>query len=146
MPRYFTLQEAERLLPKLDEGMRKALHLKQEHDKAEEELNLLLRQVMVAGGMLLDRRNLLARRGRRDATAMRLNEVVQELQENGVQIKDLDMGLVDFPTLLRGEEVLLCWRLGESSIEYWHGTEEGFRGRKRIDQEFLDNHRGDPVD
>jgi hypothetical protein len=58
-------------------------------------------------------------------------------------VKDLDIGLVDFPTTFNGVEVYLCWKLGEPGIEFWHGVEEGFRGRKPIDREFLENHRGD---
>jgi|SRR5687768_9472721 len=144
MPRYFTVKQAEALLPEVGESIRKAVHLKRENEKAEQELNALMHRVTMAGGMILDRQSLLGMRARRDATAMRLNEILEELQETGCQVKDLDMGLLDFPTLFRGEEVLLCWRLGEASIEYWHGTSEGFRGRRPIDQEFLDNHRGDP--
>jgi hypothetical protein len=58
--------------------------------------------------------------------------VVEELQELGVQVKDLDRGLVDFPCLHRGREVLLCWELGEDEVAYWHGTEEGYAGRKPL--------------
>jgi len=53
--------------------------------------------------------------------------------------------LIDFPTLLRGEEVYLCWRVGEEGIQFWHRVEEGYRGRKRIDADFLIHHRGDPA-
>jgi hypothetical protein len=55
-------------------------------------------------------------------------------------VKDLDTGLLDFPTLYQGREVYLCWRLGESQINYWHGVDEGFAGRKAIDDDFLANH------
>jgi hypothetical protein len=58
--------------------------------------------------------------------------VVEELQGLGVQVKDLDRGLVDFPCVHRGREVLLCWELGEDEVAYWHGTEEGFAGRKPL--------------
>ena len=58
---------------------------------------------------------------------------VEELQALGVLVKDLDRGLVDFPALRDGEEVLLCWRVGEREIAYWHGLEEGFAGRKPLD-------------
>jgi hypothetical protein len=58
--------------------------------------------------------------------------VVEELQELGVQVKDLDRGLVDFPCLHRGREVLLCWELGEDEVAYWHGTDEGYAGRKPL--------------
>ena len=57
---------------------------------------------------------------------------VDDLHELGVLVKDLDLGLVDFPTLRDGEEVLLCWRVGEDEIRYWHGLEEGFAGRKEL--------------
>jgi len=57
---------------------------------------------------------------------------VEELQALGVLVKDLDRGLVDFPALRDGEEVLLCWQVGEAEVAYWHGLEEGFAGRKPL--------------
>jgi hypothetical protein len=54
------------------------------------------------------------------------------------------MGLIDFPTSYRGDIVCLCWKLGESRIEFWHSEEEGFAGRKPIDQEFREGHSADP--
>jgi hypothetical protein len=57
---------------------------------------------------------------------------VEELQALGVLVKDLDRGLVDFPALRDGEEVLLCWQVGEGEVAYWHGLEEGFAGRKPL--------------
>ncbi len=58
---------------------------------------------------------------------------VDELDELGVVVKDLDLGLLDFPALRHGEEVELCWRVGEDAVEHWHPLEAGFRGRKPID-------------
>jgi hypothetical protein len=60
---------------------------------------------------------------------------VNAVHERGAIIKDLDTGLVDFPARLEGEEVLLCWQLGEEQVEHWHGLEEGFAGRKRLNPE-----------
>ena len=57
---------------------------------------------------------------------------IDGLEELGVLVKDLDTGLVDFPALRGGEEVVLCWRLGEDEIRYWHGLEEGSAGRKEL--------------
>jgi hypothetical protein len=57
---------------------------------------------------------------------------VQQLEKLGVQVKDLDRGLVDFPALRDGEEVLLCWQVGEDEVGFWHGLEEGFAGRKPL--------------
>jgi hypothetical protein len=58
---------------------------------------------------------------------------VERLEELGVLVKDLDTGLVDFPSRREGEDVLLCWHVGEPEISYWHDPEEGFAGRKPID-------------
>ena len=57
---------------------------------------------------------------------------VEGLQRLGLLVKDLDRGLVDFPALRHGEEVLLCWQVGEPAIAYWHGVDEGFAGRKPL--------------
>ena len=67
------------------------------------------------------------------------------MNELGAQIKDLDIGLIDFPTMYRGREVLLCWKLGEERIAFWHGTDEGFKGRKAINDEFREQHRGNAL-
>jgi hypothetical protein len=58
-------------------------------------------------------------------------------------VKDLDIGLIDFRCYYHGEEVYLCWKLGEPGIAWWHGLEEGYRGRRPIDEEFLKHHRGE---
>jgi hypothetical protein len=64
--------------------------------------------------------------------AQAVASAVEELQGLGVLVKDLDRGLVDFPALRDGEEVLLCWQVGEDEIAFWHGVEEGFAGRKPL--------------
>lgn len=61
-----------------------------------------------------------------------LARVVDEVVELGVQVKDLDEGLIDFPALRRGETVLLCWKLGEPEIGYWHTLDGGFAGRRPL--------------
>jgi hypothetical protein len=58
---------------------------------------------------------------------------VERLEDLGVVLKDLDIGLLDFPALRHGDDVLLCWRVGEDRVEFWHGLDEGFVGRKPID-------------
>jgi hypothetical protein len=141
--RYFTLAQAHTMLPKVESHIRQAVSLKKDMDRAEEDLRQFLHRIQLMGGMMVDRKRLLGMRGRRDALASRLREVVEEIHEWGCQIKDLDTGLCDFPSMYRGQEVYLCWRLGESAIEYWHEIDAGFRGRKPIDDDFLRNHRGD---
>jgi len=69
------------------------------------------------------------------AAAAELRDVVDRLLELGVEVKDPDVGLVDFPSRRGGEDVLLCWSAGEEAVEYWHDLEEGYAGRKPIDWE-----------
>ncbi len=144
MARYFRIEEAQQLLPVLEAKLRQALHLKSELVGAAAAVQAVSQRVAIIGGALVDRKQFLSLRGRQDALAKRLKETVAEIQRSGCQIKDLDVGLLDFPTLFRGAEVLLCWKLGEPEIRYWHAVDEGFRGRKEIDDDFLSNHRGDP--
>jgi hypothetical protein len=143
VPRYFTLDQARQLLTAADRLLRQTIALKQEHEHARDEIDNINRKVSMMGGMYVDRENYASLRAKVDSTATRLKEIFSEIEQVGFEVKDLDIGLIDFPTLYRGEEVCLCWKLGEADIEFWHGTTEGFRGRKPIDQEFLDQHRGD---
>ncbi len=61
-----------------------------------------------------------------------VTQAAEQLERLGVLVKDLDTGLVDFPALHEGEEVLLCWQLGEDEVAHWHGVDEGFAGRKPL--------------
>ena len=61
-----------------------------------------------------------------------LARIVDEIGEHGAEVKDLDEGLIDFPALRRGETVLLCWKLGEDEIRFWHRVEDGFAGRRPL--------------
>ena len=67
-----------------------------------------------------------------ERVARELAQTVDEIASHGAQVKDLDEGLIDFPALRRGETVLLCWKLGESEIRYWHRLEDGFAGRQEL--------------
>jgi hypothetical protein len=140
MPRYFRIEEAEGLLPRVEKLLREAISLKSDYLKAEEDLNSELRRIAMLGGSLVNREHILALRAVRDTTAAQLKESLEAVQEIGCEIKDLDLGLIDFLTIFRGQEVYLCWKLGEEGITFWHGLEEGFRGRKQIDSDFLAQH------
>ena len=67
-----------------------------------------------------------------ESEARELAHAIDEIVEYGVEVKDIDEGLVDFPALRRGETVLLCWKLGEDEIGYWHTVEDGFAGRREL--------------
>ena len=144
MSKRFTLTEAESLLPELEIVMREAVSLKAQRQEAEQALHTFAERVAMQGGVMVDRETVLQNRARLNRSGERLKEALEKLQEFGCVVKDLDIGLVDFPTLFHGREVYLCWRLGEAGIRFWHGVDEGFAGRKPIDGEFLENHRGDP--
>jgi len=143
MPRYFTLQQAEKLLPEVESAIRDAIHQKSVYQQAEEEWQGFMSRVTMLGGVRVDHSEVMDIKRRRESSAERLKAAVEKIQDYGCVVKDLDIGLIDFPTLFHGEEVYLCWKLGESGIEFWHGIHEGFRGRKAIDAEFLAEHRGE---
>jgi len=144
MSKRFTLAEAQRLIPRLERLMRDTAARKDEYDKAERAIQSVTERVMLMGGMNVDRETARRNRQVRESAAQQLRESIEQVQELGCVVKDLDMGLVDFPTRFRGLDVYLCWRMGERAIEYWHGMEEGFRGRKAIDDDFRENHEGEP--
>jgi hypothetical protein len=143
MAKRFSLAEAQSLIPRVDSLLREAVSLKSDYQEAEEAIQAMAQRVAMMGGMKVDRDQAIDARDLRDGLAVKLRAAIEQVQEVGCVIKDLDIGLIDFPTLFRGEEVYLCWKLGEPKIEFWHPVTEGFRGRKAIDQDFLDNHRGD---
>lgn len=143
MGRRFTHAEAESLLPKVEAAIQAAISAKAHYESAERGIQALSHRIMMMGGSLVNRDEVLGQRLERDRCAQNLKSAIDAVQNLGCLVKDLDIGLIDFPTLFRGREVYLCWKLGESGIRFWHGVDEGFAGRKTIDREFLDHHRGD---
>ncbi len=136
MPRYFKLEEAEALLPSLREALQRASEIKQDTARAEAELRAWRSRLNGAGGMRIDHGEFFSLRTRLATEGTLLRELIEEIQSTGCVVKDLDAGLIDFPALLEGEEVLLCWKLGEPEIGYWHRVEDGFGGRRPIGGEF----------
>jgi hypothetical protein len=137
MPRYFTLAEAREYLPGLDLAIRGGIEAKKNLEAAEEDHRARLQRIMFAGGMLVNQEAASDTRQKRDSNAAKLKQMLESFQEIGCIVKDLEIGLIDFPALYRGKEVYLCWRLGEPDIAYWHPVEEGFAGRRPIDRDFL---------
>lgn len=143
MSRLFTLEQATAALPEIERMLRDLIDYRKEHERADAALQAVSRKVMLSGGMQIRTNEVLMLRSQKETSAQFLKTVFEELQQSGCLVKDLDMGLVDFPTMYRDREVYLCWKMGERAIEYWHEIEAGFRGRQKIDQEFLENHRGE---
>ncbi len=81
----------------------------------------------------LDKREAEGLREALEAAQQEATEILSEIASHGVQVKDPDTGLLDFPTVVEGEPALLCWRVGEARIEFWHTVEDGFAGRRPIE-------------
>jgi hypothetical protein len=75
-------------------------------------------------------------RAEMEAHMQRVRESIAEIDSIGVQVKDVDSGLLDFPCRIDDQVVLLCWRMGETTIEHWHTIEDGFKGRQPVDERF----------
>src|SRR6516164_7811819 len=132
--RTFTLDEAQSLLPVLESLLRTAIKAKKVIEETDSEQQALQHRVFLNGGMFLDVVPLARRKAERARAEQRAKDAVAEIDSIGVQVKDLDIGLLDFPCEVDGKTILLCWKLGEKGITHWHGTNEGFAGRKPIDQ------------
>lgn len=132
--RTFTLDEAQSLLPVLESLLRTAIAAKKLIEETDSEQQALQHRVFLNGGMFLDVVPLARRKAERARAEQRAKDAVAEIDSIGVQVKDLDIGLLDFPCEVDGKTILLCWKLGEKGITHWHGTNEGFAGRKPIDQ------------
>jgi len=132
--RTFTLDEAQSLLPVLESLLRTAMDAKKIVDEAETEQQALQHRIFLNGGMFLNIVPLARRKAERAKAEQRVKDALAEIDATGVQVKDLEIGLLDFPCEVEGQTILLCWKLGEKAITHWHGVQEGFAGRKPIDQ------------
>lgn len=132
--KYFNRQEAEELLPLIKRDLIEARESKDKVEHLDRELSQASAKIMVLGGSVPPYGRLAATRHEREQIAHQVQEALDRIQQTGCVVKDLDEGLVDFPTLRDGQEVYLCWKLGEERIAFWHGMEEGFAGRKPLDE------------
>lgn len=132
MSRTFTLDEAQDLLPVLESLLRTSIEGKKVIESAEAELQAVAQKIFLNGGMSLNIVHLARRKAEREKAIQRVKDAMAEIDAMGVQVKDLDIGLLDFPCEVDGQVVLLCWKLGEKSITHWHGVSEGFAGRKPV--------------
>ena len=132
--RTFTLDEAQTLLPVLESLLRSAIGGKKIMEEVEAEMQALNHRIFLNGGTHVDVVAVARRKAERAKAEQRAKDALAEIDSIGVQVKDLDIGLLDFPCEVEGSIVLLCWRMGEHSITHWHSTEEGFAGRKPIDE------------
>jgi hypothetical protein len=124
--RLFTVREANELLPFLSSKLRDLRRVHEELSARGSETPSS-QEIMLRGGTFVPPQYL--------ALVSKLQSLVEEICGSGCHLKDLDSGLVDFPTLWEGREVYLCWKLGEPHVGYWHEIEAGFAGRQSLEIE-----------
>ncbi len=121
--KHYTRDEARELLPQLRVLLKRLGHLRAELAKAEERLSGLMSPGSDMGGQLVNTRvKLIAD----------MQEVLAEFRQREIQVKDVERGLVDFPAIVGGKEVFLCWEQDEEDIEFWHELDVGYAGRERL--------------
>jgi hypothetical protein len=135
----FSLDEAQSLVPVLEVLLRRAIEAKAAAEQLETELEQLGQSIFFSGGMQVDTGRVARQRSGLRTAVQQVKDAVEEIDSIGVQVKDLETGLLDFPSPLGDEIVLLCWKMGEAKIAYWHRVEDGFQGRRPLDERFVRN-------
>ena len=129
--RHFTPEEANATLPRVRPLVERMVEHRRAHVAALERQEELETRIRGNGGGIPPAQ-LAEAAAEVERYAREVARAVDEIVELGVEVKDLDEGLVDFPALHEGETVLLCWRLGEEEIGFWHSAADGFAGRRPL--------------
>jgi len=132
----FTLDEAQALVPVLEALLKRGIEAKQAAEKISEDLQQLSQRIFMSGGMHVDVGRVGRQRAEMEAHIQKAKDAIEEIDSIGVQVKDLDIGLLDFPCKVDEEIVRLCWKMGEAKITHWHTVESGFQGRQPLDDRF----------
>lgn len=132
-PRLFTLTEAERTRREVEPVLLEAIDFRRKMGELDEKLGQIANRITMMGGLLVAYESTAKVRFERDHLADAIKTALERIEATGCLVKDLDVGLLDFPAMLDDEEVYLCWRLGEDRIRFWHRQDEGFAGRKPLD-------------
>jgi hypothetical protein len=132
-PRLFTLTEAERARKELEPFLVEAMDCRKKLAGLETDLTAVSARITMMGGVIVPYEKLATLRVEHRHLAETLKSALNRILETGCIIKDLEVGLLDFPALINNEEVYLCWRLGEDRIRFYHRQDEGFAGRKPLD-------------
>src|SRR3954462_436644 len=117
-PRLFTLTEAERTRREVEPTLIEAIELRKKLAPLDEQLTELATRIQGSGGMTVAYEPAARLRGERERVAEHLKTALEKIHATGCLVKDLDMGLLDFPAILDDQEVYLCWRLGEERIRF----------------------------
>lgn len=129
--RYFTVEEANALLPELRVILKDLLAQRQDLEERQQNLEAI-RQQAGENGYRLGGDEFLRLKREAEFILETCNDAIKKIEALGCLLKDLQIGLIDFPSLRDGQEVLLCWKPDEVEVTHWHGLTEGFAGRKPI--------------
>jgi hypothetical protein len=131
MPQHFTPEEANEALTEIRPLVEELVELRAEQRRVESARAELATHIAGNGGGI-DSQELADADAAEERTRVGIARTVNAIHSRGAIVKDLDAGLVDFPARRDGEEILLCWRLGETAVEHWHGLDDGFAGRRPL--------------
>lgn len=131
MARYFTVEEANALVPRLRPLLQEARDLKGQADAAQRELDELMPPA-ATNGHAQDPQALRLKGQDVSRLAHQIQRLTQAVEDLGCKVKDLEMGLVDFPSLRNGREVYLCWSVDDLAVAFWHDLQGGYRGRQPL--------------
>ena len=136
MSKTFTLGEAQTLLPVLEALLQRARTSALQGAELELEMQKLSHRIFLSGGMHVDIVAAARRRAERDKAGQEARDTIAEIEEIGARVHDLEAGMLDFPCQVEGQAAVLCWKLGEAAISYWHGLEEEDDQRRPLDAKF----------
>lgn len=128
---YFTVEEANEALMEVRPLTKELVGHRRALVELQERQSMLTMRIAGNGGNV-EPRELEEVQQQLDEEVAGIARCVARIHELGALVKDLDAGLVDFPATRDGQDVLLCWRLGEDEIGFWHGLDEGFSGRNPL--------------
>jgi len=121
--KHYTREEAQALLPQLRQWLKRLNELRHDLDRSDKRLASLMHPGNDLGGDLVNKWI---------RTLAEMQELLGEFQRRDIQIKDLERGLLDFPAIIGGKEVFLCWEQDEDAVEFWHDLDTGYSGRERL--------------
>ena len=122
--KHYTREEAEALLPQIRQWLQRLNDLRHDVERSEKRITSMMHPGHDVGGDLVNRWI---------RALAEMQKLLGEFQRRDVQIKDLERGLLDFPAIIGGREVFLCWEQDEDNVEFWHDLDTGFSGRERLD-------------
>lgn len=131
---HFTLKEANAVLPSVIKKFKDLVNLKNEVVKIQSEMETNPKYMSSFKDYSLKKQEL-------NTAISNFYKSIEEIESSGVMIKSIDEGLLDFPSLRFNEEIWLCWKEGETEIKFWHGKDEGFNGRKPVENVDLEKLR-----